>query len=245
MNRTIVSVSAILAVTVSAVSAEVPKVLNVLPQDKLVKGATIVVVPPSELDTYLKVVEEAARKNPEWFEEHSKKSPPGVPLPYDERLGLTREQYDDYLSIWEKREFKPVEPVILRLKEIEKGMWAITTAGGEGGLPISTLKYDAANDVFISPNGPMKRLEDVKAGKHSILGAWTGAEWKYMEENSLGLTKENFAIGKSDDDKFGMLVYRLQEVTSEGTPVYDKSLVIRFPLGEAGILTPEELKGAR
>lgn len=231
---------AALVVSAAAVQAEVPKVLSVLPDGKLVKAATIQVVPPAELEPYLAKVEAAAKKDPEWFNEHSKKSAPGVPLPFDPKLGLTKEEYDEYIRIWEKREFKPVEPIVLQLKKSPDGTWAITTAGG--AFAIATLKYDPAKDIFISPNGEMKRLEDVKAEKHSILGAWEGAEWKFEEENTLGKIKENFAIGKTTDGKFGMLVYRMQEVSSEGTPLYDKSLVIRFTMGEAGWLKPEDMK---
>lgn len=221
-------------------AADVPEVLSYLPEGKFVKGATTMVVPPKELDPYVAIVEKAARKDPEWFKEHSKNSPPGIPLPYDPKLGLTEEQYKEYLEIWAKREFKAVEPVVLQLKEAGEGFWAINTVGG--AHPITTLKYDAKKDVFLSPNGTLERLEDVNADKHSILGAWTGHEWKFSEENDFGNTKENFAIGKTGDGKFGLLVYRMQEVSSEGTRLYDKSLVIRFPMGEAGILKPEELQ---
>lgn len=217
---------------------EVPKVLAYLPKDKFVKGATTMVVPPKELDPYVAIVEKAARENPEWFKEHSKNSAPGIPLPYDPKLGLTEEQYKEYLEIWAKREFKPVEPVVLQLKEAGEGSWAINTVGG--AHPITTLKYHSKKDVFVSPNGSLERLDDVDADKHSILGAWTGHEWKFAEETDFGSTKENFAIGKTGDGKFGLLVYRMQEVSSEGTRLYDKSLVIRFPMGEAGIMKPEE-----
>ncbi len=220
--------------------ADVPSAIDYLPAGELVKGATTVVVPPPELDKYVAQVEEAAKKNPEWFAEHSEKSPPGVPLPYDPKLGLTEEQYAEYLELWAKREFKSVDPVILQLKEGSDGRWNIHAAVSNGGSsPISTLKYDPEKDVFISPNGTMERLEDVDADKNSILGAWTGHEWKFEEETSLGKTKENFAIGKTGDGKFGLLIYRMQEVSSEGTRLYDKSLVIRFPMGEAGILKPQ------
>ncbi len=216
--------------------AEAPAVLSVLPEGEMVKGAITVVVPPPELDKYVAKVEEAARKNPEWFDEHSKKTPPGVPIAWDERTGLTKEEYDSYLELWSKREYRAIEAVILQLKQGADKMWKITAAGGAN--PISTLKYDPAKDVFVSPNGTLSRLEDIKADKMSILGEWTGSEWKYEEENSLGKTKENFAIGKTADGKFGLLVYRMQEVTSQGTRLYDKSVVVRFPMGEAGILKP-------
>ncbi|MFC7336618.1 hypothetical protein ACFQY0_05480 [Haloferula chungangensis] len=227
-----------------AFAADVPKPIAFLPQDAFVKGAITVVVPPAELDKYVAKVEAAALENPAWFKEHAKKSSPGVPLPFDEKLGLTQAEYDEYLKLWDSREFKAVEAVIIQLKQGSDKMWTITTAlggGQEGGgsLPISTLKYDAEKDVFVSPNGTLKRLEDVKADKRSILGEWAGSEWRYEEETSLGKTKENFAIGKTGDGKMGLMIYRMQEVSSEGTRLYDKSIVLRFPMGDAGILKPQ------
>lgn len=219
--------------------AEVPKAIAFLPEGELVKGATTVVVPPADLDKYVAMVEEAARKDPEWFAEHSKKAAPGVPLPYDPKLGLTEDQYKEYLELWSKREFKSMDPVILQLKKAADGRWNINAAvPGGGSTPMSTLKYDPEKDAFVSPNGTLARLEDVNADKNSILGEWSGHEWKFEEETSLGQTKENFAIGKTGDGKFGLLIYRMQEVSSEGTRLYDKSLVIRYPMGAAGIIKP-------
>lgn len=227
-------------------AAEVPKVLAVLPEGELVKGATTVVLPPPEIEKYLALVQAAAQQDPEWFAEHSRSTAPGVPLPYDPKLGLSQEQYDEYLELWDKREFKAVEPVILSLRQDSQGMWLINGSAGPGtSVPISTLKYDPEKDVWISPNGTMERLEDVKADQRSILGAWSGYEWRFEEENSLGKTKENFAIGQTGDETYGLLIYRMQEVSSEGTPLFDKSLVIRFPLGEAGILKEPEQPAAR
>ena len=39
------------------------------------------------------------------------------------------------------------------------------------------------------------------------------------------------------DNKFGIIVYHVQELSTEGTPLLDKSLVVRFALGKAGQLT--------
>jgi hypothetical protein len=61
-----------------------------------------------------------------------------------------------------------------------------------------------------------------------LLGAWTGKEWRFEADNSLTKSKENVALGTSSDGKYSFLVYRLQEVTSRGKPLFDKSLVIRF-----------------
>ena len=72
----------------SAVAAEVPKVFaGLFVQDIPVKGQIGMVLPPPEIDKYVAKVESAARKNPEWFREYTAQSKPGLPLPYDERLG--------------------------------------------------------------------------------------------------------------------------------------------------------------
>jgi hypothetical protein len=214
-------------------AAEVPKIFaGLFEQDIPVKGQIGVVMPPPEIDKYIAKVEVAARNDVKWFREFSATAKPGAPLPYDEKLGLTKVEYDDYLALWAKREFKPSEEVILLLRVSAGDAWSLTATGGASTF--STLRYSAKDDSFRSPNGPMKRLDDIKADSGTILGEWTGFEWKFEEETSLGKTKENFALGRLADKRFGIVVYRAQEFSSEGTRLLDKSVVVRFPLGKAG-----------
>jgi hypothetical protein len=216
-------------------AAEVPKVFAGLLEPGVPKRGQIgLVVPPKEIDKYVAKVESAARKDPKWFREFSSKSKPGVPLPFDERLGLTKEEYAEYISLWAKREFKPIEDVMLQLRE-SYGSWVISSTGKASTL--STLRYKAKEDMFESPNGDLKRIEDIKTDPESILGDWIGSEWKFEEENSLGKTKENIAFGRYTDNRFGLIVYRAQEFSTEGTRLLDKSLVIRFPLGKSAPVT--------
>jgi hypothetical protein len=213
-------------------AAEVPKVFaGLLEPGVPVRGQIGMVVPPQEIDKYVAKVEASARKDPKWFREFSATAKPGVPLPFDERLGLTKEEYADYLALWNKREFKPMEEVMLLLRQSSGGMWTINSTGKASAL--STLRYAEKEDLFRSPNGDLKRIEDIKADPASILGEWTGSEWKFEEETGLGKTKENIALGRFTDNKFGLVVYRAQELSTEGTRLLDKSLVIRFPLGKA------------
>ncbi len=214
-------------------AAEVPKIFaGLFEQDIPVKGQIGVVLPPQEIDKYVAKVETAARKDPKWFREFSGSSKPGAPLPYDEKLGLTKTEYEEYLALWNKREFKPMEDVMLLLRQSAGDTWTITATGGASTF--STLRYVAKDDIVRSPNGQLKRIEDIKAEASSILGEWTGMEWKFEEETGLGKTKENFALGRFADKKYGIIVYRAQELSTEGTRLLDKSLVVRFPLGKAG-----------
>lgn len=214
-------------------AAEVPKVFEGLfQQDVVVKGQVGMVLPPKEIEKYVAKVEQAARKDTKWFREYSKQTKPGIPLPFDERLGLTKEEYNEYLELWNKRAFKPMEEVMLVLRKNSTGTWSLTGTGGAS--TVTTLRYDAATDIFRSPNGELKRIDDIKADPASILGEWTGHEWKFEEETSLGKTKENFAVGRFAGNQYGLIVYRVQDLSSEGTRLLDKSLVVRFPLGKAG-----------
>ncbi|MEI8038496.1 MAG: hypothetical protein WCJ14_08905 [Verrucomicrobiota bacterium] len=222
-----------LALVASLTAAEAPKIFaGLFEPDLPVKGQIGMVIPPKEIDKYIAKVETSARKDPKWFREFSSQAKPGVPLPFDEHLGLTKEEYAEYLALWDKREFKPVEEVMLLLRQSAGSTWSITATGQASNL--STLRYNPKDDAFRSPNGELKRIPDIKAEATSILGEWNGSEWKFEEETGLGKTKENFALGRYADNKFGLIVYRVQELSTEGARLLDKSLVVRFPLGKVG-----------
>jgi hypothetical protein len=125
---------------------------------------------------------------------------------------------------------------LLLLRQSAGDTWSITATGNAS--PIATLRYVAKDDLFRSPNGQLKRIDDIKADASSILGEWSGLEWKFEEETGLGKIKENLALGRFAGNKYGLIVYRAQELSSEGTKLLDKSLVIRFALGKAGQAKP-------
>jgi hypothetical protein len=217
----------------SVASAQVPKVFQGLFEKGVpVRGEIGIIQPPPEIDKFVAKVAAAARLDQKWFAEYSAQGKPGAPLPYHEKLGLTPEEYKEYLKLWGMREFKRIEDVLLLLRENSGGSWTLTSTGEASML--STLRYFPDKDVFVSPNGELTRIEDIDAAADSILGAWKGPEWRFEEETGLGKTKENFALGRLAGDKLGLVVYRFQEVSSEGTRLIDKSLVVRFALGKAG-----------
>lgn len=222
------SVFLILLLLIGSLHA-VPEVFSqYLPVDEFVKGAAGVVVPPAEIEPYLAKVEAAAHQDPEWFKEFSEKSKPGVPLPYHEKLGLTQAEYDEYIALWDKREFDELQPLALRLEKAEGNVWMIRVTGA--GFPISSLRYDLNSQELSSPNGKMERIDDIKDDKDSILGAWTGQEWKHESETTISVTREHFAIGKLNNEAKGYLVYRLQEASKSGRMLYDKRIIIKFPI---------------
>lgn len=228
-------VSALVALSHGAAGQKVPTVLGkYLTLDAAARGQVVIVEPPKEIGAYVKKVEKAALADPEWFKTYSKTAKPGVPLPFHEKLGLSKEDYAIYNKLWDARKMTPIKEgnVVVRLEQPKEGEWMIRVSGK--GAPLSLLRYHLAykdkKDVVKSPNGLLTRLEDIDADPRSILGNWTGHEWRFEQEDGLGKTKENFAIGTLVGTKWGLLVYRLQETSIAGKLLFDRSMVIRFPM---------------
>jgi len=214
-------------------AAEVPKIFAGLLEPNIPANGQIgVVQPPPEFEKYDVKVSAAARKDQKWFREFFSKTKPGDPLPFDERLGLTKEEYADYLVLWAKRDFATLQNVVLLLRQSSGNSWVIT--GDKGASLLTTIRYIPKEDVFRSPNGDLKRVDDIKAEASGLLVAWSGQEWKFEEETGIGKTSESLALGRFSDNKYGIIVYHVQEVTTEGTRLLDKSLILRFALGKGG-----------
>jgi len=201
-----------------------------LPADKVVKGNIIAVLPPEEIKEYVDLVKAAAEENPEWYADFAGNAEPGVPLPFHENLGLTKEQYQKYRELWRKRTHKIIQPIELRLEALG-GSWMIRFAAKD--LDLTLLRYNTKDDVFDGIGGKMGRIKDIEADPETILGAWTGQEWKFQKESLLGRTKENFAIGKEKDGKHGLMIYRLQNMNRKGEFLAYENLLIRFPIEAA------------
>lgn len=220
-----------IALTVTA-SAQVPKPFaGLFEKDVPVKGQIGVPMPPQAIEKYIAKVEAAVQQDPKWFKEYSANAKPNEPLPYHEKIGLTKAEYDEYLKLWAQREFRQIgEDVMLLLRQKTPDTWTLTAT--KGASPISLLTYSTKDDTFESVNGKLVKGDDIKTEPESILGAWTGSEWKFEEESTLGKTRENVAFGKFADGKYGVAIYRFVEISSEGTKLADKSIVVRFPIGK-------------
>lgn len=201
-----------------------------LPADKVVKGNIIAVLPPEGIKEYVDKVAAAAEADPEWYADFAGNAKPGVPLPFHENLGLTKEQYQKYRQLWSERTHKIIQPIELRLEALG-GSWMIRFAAKD--VDLTLLRYNAKDDVFDGIGGKMGRIEDVEADPETMLGAWTGQEWKFQKENLLGRTRENFAIGKEKDGKHGLILYRLQNINRKGKFLAYENLLIRFPIEAA------------
>lgn len=228
MKSLMVGACALVGTQLLALAGEPPAVLGQhFSAEAPVKAQIFTVIPPDEFDSFVQKLSEVAQKDGAWYAEHSKKTPAGSPIPlYDEKLGMSQDEYDAFVKLWDSREAKKLADVLLVLEEEKAGSWKINASGEARALTL--LRYNGETNTFSSPNGELVAIADVNAPESSLLGAWKGKEWRYLSENSLTQMKENIALGKTADGKYSILIYRIQEVTAKGRPLFDKSLLIRF-----------------
>lgn len=230
------------AAMVATAAAAPPKIFEGLLQEGVpMRGDVGQVVPPPEYETFAAKIETAARKDIKWFKEFSDKAPPGEPLPYDEKLGLTPEEHAEYVKAWDRREFKSMEPVILMLRKSSNQNWVITATGPAGVL--STIRFSEKSNTFTSPNGELVPGTDIDTTPNSVYGEWKGKRWEFNAEDTLGKTKEVLAMGKLTKTGHALILYRFTEITTEGRPVADSRIVVRFLPGKAGEANPSKPAG--
>ncbi len=216
--------------TACLTAGEPPTILGqYLEANKVAKGEVVQLDIPVEFLKFRELLKQAEKANPEWFKTFQEKAGKDNPIPpYDAKLGMTKTEYDKYVALWEKRSYKRVEKgeVQVMLTEDDEDEWVINVSGK--GMPVSLLKYVAKKDQFKSSNGTLVRIEDIKSPKESIYREWSGQEWRYFNDGDLVKTKENLAIGRTGDGRYGILIYSLQELSGEGQPLADELLMIRF-----------------
>lgn len=226
---------AVAMITPSFAAAETPVVGGYLPEKGLVKGALVKVELDQELPSFLKKFQESSNKlSQEEQQSLAKLVKPGYPLPYDERFGLSKEEYAKYLESWNKKKVTDVSPVVLGLEATSrKDIWKMVSSTQTSPLPLSTLEYDSAKNIWISPNGELTFKGDVTHTAESQLGAWKGQEWLLEKKDSLSQFAENLIIGKTDDGQYVYVIYNILELTNEGRPTWNENLVIRIPVSSS------------
>ena len=87
--------------SLATAAGKTPELLaKFLTKDKAVPGDVGAIVPPEAINKYIIKVQDAAKADPEWHKDYAKTAKPGIPLPWHEKLGLTKEEYADYLKQW-------------------------------------------------------------------------------------------------------------------------------------------------
>lgn len=217
---------------VCASAADIPATLkDYFAQDKFIQGAHVKAELSEEFQKAAQEIMAAVNKAPkEAVEELQKLAKPDEPIPFSDKIGITKAQYDKYIAEWNKRKLQNVEIVGARLEPTTDGKWKLKAISAQGTpLAICNLEYDSTKDEWTSPNGKLVRKEDVKFSKDNLFREWSGPQWQYENKDDLGTVVETFATGKSPDGKNVFLVYRLVELATNGKPTFQNMYILNFP----------------
>ena len=168
----------VLASSLSA--AEKPEIVDeYLPVGKMAEAAAVSVVLDESLQPFMEKIDGVFASLPDKDKkELVGQIVPGQPVPYDERLGWTKDEYAKYLECWKLKQVQEVAPVALGIfASGERNIWDLAAVAQQGPLPMSTLKYDSSTKSWISPNGTLTLKGDVSYDELNVYGAWSGKEW--------------------------------------------------------------------
>lgn len=156
---------------------------------------------------------------------------PGQPVPYDERLGWTKDEYAKYLECWLKQ-VQEVAPVAVGIfASGERGIWTLAAVAQQGPVPMSTLKYDSNTKSWISPNGALALKGDVSYDDLNVYGAWSGKGMDHgKEDHSFHPDGDHY---RGQDQGRQIYLFRfLQHVReeSDNIAIANQSIVLRIPI---------------
>lgn len=202
-----------------------------IPEKNYAQGSLVRVQLDESLTPHMQKIDAAAAKLTKEVQDEIRKTiKPGYPVPFDERLGLNKNEYDAYIESWNKKEVVDIAKVVLRfVPTADKGVYKVASSTETGPLPLSTLQYDQNKGVWISPNGVLERKNDVDYSELNNLGAWKGYEWMLEKKTSYSHMVENVLVGKTTDGSYVYVIYNFLEVTSAGEVVDNKTIVVRIP----------------
>lgn len=240
----------------SAFAASTPGVMSdYLPVGSLIQGRVVQPQVDPEIAIYLKKVDEKFKALSEdvrtaMLSEREKN--PDSPLPYDEKLWDSKDEYKAYKAIWDKREIKAADVVAMGLNPSgEPNVWYLNSGTIDPKdkqlkpLLLTALKYDSKNNEWISNNGVLKSKGAVTRSVDSLFGAAKGHEWRLETSDSLVKLHESVIFTKSTDGKYVYAYYNMSESSAvTGTQLAKGSFVLRFatqssvgttpPIGGAG-----------
>lgn len=221
------------ALVSSLSAAEKPEIIDeYLPVGKMVEASAVSVLFDESLQPFMEKIYGVFDTLPDKEKkELTSRIIPGQPVPYEERLGWTKDEYAKYLECWKLKQVQEVAPVALGVfPSGERGIWNLAAVAPQGPLPMSTLKYDSNNKAWISPNGVLTLKGDVSYDDLNVYGAWSGKEWTMEKKTILSTLTETIIAGKTKDGKYAYFVYSMSEKNPDNIAIANQSIVLRVPI---------------
>lgn len=192
-------------------TASTSDVAELLPADGKAVDVMQVQAPP-RLAEFARKLQQAAAKNPDWWRAHVQKAKPGEPLPYDARLGLTKKEYEEFLSLSSKMTLMKVKVAKVGVKRDGP---RITLNFGDDLPGMKEVVLDLKAGTVTTPFGvAADRSRILASERQKATGPWDGIQWKLekVDKEPAGGVVVNFALGKLKESGRGILYYDVRQV---------------------------------
>lgn len=187
---------------------------------------------------------ESIQANQEWYLEFSKTIPKKGKMPYHENIGLTKEEYDELIDIYENIQAASAGEEDFKIYE-DNGQIKFST-DGEFLMGLTLLYYDKnSNSFYLNADGnlsPPMTISDpiiVKSDKKGPYSNWHAHTWTFEEgvptdeeaEQLNGYSELNFSkytvtVGRTEQGKF---VFHFKiHIVSQGQQVANNELPLLF-----------------
>lgn len=165
--------------------------------------------------------------NQDWLAEYVKEYE-GKELPYHPNLGLSQEEYDEYLRLSDNIKLYKSADGILSIEKTGDGQYKISQM--EGLRLIDNIIIDLSENTVSTNYGTCKYSGEIKASDQQIAtGRWNGYSW-ILEDmaDASNYQSVQFNLGQMEDSKKIILYYQVRLANGENR--IDDFEVIQYPL---------------
>ena len=219
--------SALAVLLVAPAKAQQTDLSQYIPESSPVEADVMIIGAPPEIEALAEKMKVAAQANPAWFQAYVTQNQ-GQVMPYHENLGVTEEEYQQFLEYSESgMALRKATTIRLDIQTGDDGAIAFVTE--PSNFPLNGVKIAGDGLMTESPFGRLRRVIDIEQeNAGSPTGRWSGPRWGLQERNSDISRRIQFAIGKRDDFGDGIIYY---DVFYQGSPQNMRfSFIILFPL---------------
>jgi len=204
-------------------SEEVEKLLPVGKCQVEVMG---VVYPQRFLELSEKMTIAVSTNKDWWFDYIKNNAKEGEPLPYSPQFGITKKEYEEYLSLGEKRTLGAVKSTTLIVKTNSVG---IEFDGGSDLADLTGVKINLKKLAITTPFAVLKNPSKETNPDGPGLGAYAGYQWKYetgdLEKGNV--TEASFLVGKQQASGKNFIYYKAGEMKATNS-VSEVRICIRY-----------------
>lgn len=195
-----------------------------------IKGRVMELITSSEAIELTKKMQQSIANHQEWFKTYIQARQPGQPLPYHSNLGITKQEYQKYLSIAQNIGLHQIGTIELKFEQRKDGAIEIHAPKTS---PINGIVIN--NEAALTPFGKAMTITVINnQDNNAPTGPWQGLQWKLLEFNEKEANQKNldslkgkevkFAAGKLMRSDDGIIYYSVRDID----PKKSKNLQITY-----------------